>query len=189
MESHLHGQDLTGELQADFADNNLSLTRLALQGKGFDLQASGELNQRLNMAAQISDFSRLVPGSSGTLQIQGWVRRRDGHLSGAVVGAGNKLSYAGTQISSANLTARLDEGTGYPLHVTATLRDLAYGGYTAGYRNSCSGRNTAASHRERNSAFSRQRSTAGPVGRVQRRCLEGRDHPVSQGVTTTDRGT
>jgi translocation and assembly module TamB len=90
MESHLHGQDLTGELQADFADNNLSLTRLALQGNGFDIQASGELNQRLNMAAQVSDFSRLVPGSAGILRIQGWVRRRDGHLSGAVVGAGRR---------------------------------------------------------------------------------------------------
>ena len=130
LESRLHGQALTGELQADFADNNLSLTRLALQGKGFDILASGELNQQLVMSAQISDFSRLVPGAAGTLQSHGWVRRRDGLLSGAVVGAGNKLAYAGTQISSANLNVRLDEGTGYPLHVAASLRDVVYDGYT-----------------------------------------------------------
>lgn len=130
LESRLHGQALTGELQADFSDSNLSLTRLALQGKGFDIHASGELNQRLVMAAQISDFSRLVTGSEGTLQAEGWVRSHDGHLSGAVAGAGNKLAYAGMQISSAKLNARLDEGTGYPLHVAASLRNLVYDGYT-----------------------------------------------------------
>ena len=130
LESTLHGQALTGELQAGFADNNLSLARLALQGKGFDLHASGELNQRLLLAAQISDFSRLVPGSAGMLQTKGWVRWRDGHLSGAVAGTGSKLAYAGTRIAAAKLTARLDQGTGYPVHVDASLRDVTYRGYT-----------------------------------------------------------
>ncbi len=130
LESSLHGQALTGELLADFADDSLSLTRLALQGKGFDILASGELNQRLVMSAQISDFSRLVPGSAGTLQAHGWVRLRNGLLSGAIVGSGNRLAYDGTQIFSANLNARLDEGTDYPLHVSASLRDVEYEGYT-----------------------------------------------------------
>ena len=130
LESTLHGQTLTGLLQADFAGDNLSLNRLTLRGKGFDLHASGELNRRLIIAAQISDFSRLVPGSEGSLQSEGWVRRRDGHLSGAIVGTGNKLVYAGAHISSAKLNARLDEGTGYPLHVAASLRNLLYDGYT-----------------------------------------------------------
>lgn len=130
LESRLHGQALTGELQADFADNNLALTRLALQGKGFDLHASGELNQRLTLTARISDFSRLVPGAAGALQAEGWVRRRDGHLSGAVAGTGSKLAYGGTRIAAANLTARLDQGTDYPLHVAAALRDVVHDHYT-----------------------------------------------------------
>jgi translocation and assembly module TamB len=130
LESRLHGQALTGELQADFAGNNLSLTRLALQGKGFDLHASGELNQRITLAARITDFSRLVPGSAGTLQAEGWLRWRDRHLSGAVAGTGSKLAYVGTRIAAANLAARLDQGTGYPLHVTASLRDVVYDHYT-----------------------------------------------------------
>jgi translocation and assembly module TamB len=130
LESRLHGQALTGELQADFADNNLSLTRLVLQGKGFDIQASGELNQRLVVAAQISDVSRLVPGSSGTLKTEGWVRWNDGQLSGAVAGTGSRLAYSGTRIAAARLTASLDQGTGYPVHVEASLRDVVYDGYT-----------------------------------------------------------
>jgi len=129
LESRLHGQALTGELQANFAENNFSLARLALQGKGFYLHASGELNQRLTLAARISDFSRLVPGSAGTLQSEGWVRWRDGHLSGAIAGTGSGLAYTGTRIAAANLSARLDQGTGYPLHVEASLRDVVYEGY------------------------------------------------------------
>jgi translocation and assembly module TamB len=130
LESSLHGQRLTGGLQAKFADNNLSLTRLALQGKGFDIHASGELNQRLALAVQISDFSRLVPGAAGTLRADGWVRWRDRQLSGAITGTGNGLAYGGVRISAAELTARLKQGAGYPLHVTASLRDLLYDGYT-----------------------------------------------------------
>ncbi|MDA8414194.1 MAG: translocation/assembly module TamB domain-containing protein, partial [Desulfobacteraceae bacterium] len=129
LESRLHGQALTGELQADVAGSNLSLSRLALQGKGFDLQASGELNQRLAVSARISDFSRLVPESAGTLQADGWLRWRDRHLSGAIAGAGSGLAYAGTRIAAVNLTTRLEPGAGYPLHIDASLRDVAYGNY------------------------------------------------------------
>ena len=129
LESRLHGQALTGEVKANIADNNLSLNRLALQGKGFDLQASGELNQRLAVTARISDFSRLVPGSTGTLQTEGWVRWRDGQPSGAFAGTGSKLAYGGAQIATASFTARIDQGPDYPGHVTAALRDVIYDGY------------------------------------------------------------
>jgi len=130
LESSLHGQALTGELQASFAGSNLSLARLNLQGKGFDLQASGELNRRLNLSARISDFSRLVPGAAGTLTSGGWVRWSDGHLAGSVTGTGGDLAYEGDRIAAVSLTARLEQGPGYPLHVAASLRDLVHGGYT-----------------------------------------------------------
>jgi translocation and assembly module TamB len=130
QESRLHGHALTGDLQADFRGNNLTLSRLALQGKGFNFHASGELNRRITLTAQISDFSRLVPGSAGTLRVDGWLRRRDGQLSGSVAAAGSKLAYAGTRISAATLTARLVQGTGVPVHVAASLRDVVHDQYT-----------------------------------------------------------
>lgn len=130
LESRLHGQALTGELQAEFSGDNVSLARLALQGKGFDLHASGQLNDRITLAAQISDFSLLLPGSAGTLQTDGWLRWRDKQLSGALSGSGNRLAYAAARIAAAQATLRLDEGAGYPLHVSATLKDLIYSGYT-----------------------------------------------------------
>lgn len=130
LESRLHGQALTGEVRADIAGGNLSLARLALRGRGFDLHASGELSRRLAVAAHITDLSRLVPGSAGTLRAEGWVRRRNGALSGAIAGTGSGLAWDGTRIAAADLTARLDEGAGYPLHVATTLRDAVYDGYT-----------------------------------------------------------
>ncbi|HSH12930.1 MAG TPA: hypothetical protein VLA15_04250, partial [Desulfurivibrionaceae bacterium] len=129
QESRLHGQSLTGALQADFAGDHLSLARLELQGKGFDLHASGELNQRLTLAAQISDFSKLVPGAAGTLRSEGWVRWRDRRLSGAISGTGSHLTYADTRIGGANLAARLDQGGDSPLHITANLKDVVYNTY------------------------------------------------------------
>jgi translocation and assembly module TamB len=130
LESRLHEQALTGGLEANFAGSNISLSRLVLHGKGFDLNASGELNQRLALSAEISDFSRLVPGSTGAFHGEGWVRWRDRHLSGVVSGTGSALAYGGTRVGTADLTARLLQGTSSPLHVAASLRNVIYDGYT-----------------------------------------------------------
>lgn len=129
LESRLHEQALTGGVQAEFAGGNISFSRLALQGKGFDLHASGNLDSRLALSAQISDFSRLVPGAAGTLRGDGWVRWHDRHLSGAVSGAGSDLAYGGTTIGGADLTTQLLQGTASPLHLSASLRDVTYDGY------------------------------------------------------------
>ncbi len=129
LESRLHEQALTGGVQADFAGSNVSLSRLVLHGKGFDLHAAGDLNRRLDLSAQISDFSRLVPGSAGTLRGEGWVRWSDRHLSGAFSGSGSALAYGGMRIGTAEITARLYQGPGYPLQLTASLLDAVYDGY------------------------------------------------------------
>lgn len=129
LQSRLHGQELTGELKAKFADNNLTLSRLVLQGKGFDLHASGDLSRRLTVGARITDLSKLVPGSAGKLQSDGWVRWRDQQLSGSVTGSGSHFSYSGTEIATVTLTARLDQGKGYPGHVSVSMKDVINGEY------------------------------------------------------------
>ncbi len=129
LDSTLHGQRLTGELQADIAGDTILLSRLKLQGKGFDLQGSGDLTQRLAFTARITDVSRLVPHTSGSIRAGGWVRWRDRHLSGAVTGTGKKLAFAGTRVATANLDARLYEGAAYPFKVSATLLEPSYEDY------------------------------------------------------------
>ncbi len=130
LESSLHGQALTGELRADVNDNSIFFSRLALQGKGFDLHASGALNKRLTLTAQISDFSRLVPGSTGALQAAGWLRWRDGQLGGSCAGTASRLAYNGVQIASARLSAQAERGTGNTMQVAASLRALTFNNYT-----------------------------------------------------------
>ena len=130
LESSLHGQALTGKLRAELNENSIFFSRLALQGKGFDLNASGALDKRLNLTARISDFSRLVPGSTGALQAAGWLRWHEGQLGGNLSGKASKLAYNGVQIASARLSAQAERGTGNTMQVAASLRDLTYNGYT-----------------------------------------------------------
>lgn len=129
LESRLHGQALTGELRADINANRLILNRLTLQGKGFDLQASGELDKHLSVQAQISDLSRLIPEAAGTAQAGGWLRWADGRLGGNLAGTASRFSYNGVQIASAKLSAQADQGMNNPMHLTTALRNLVYNGY------------------------------------------------------------
>lgn len=129
LDSRLHGQALSGDVQADLNDNRLILNRLTLHGKGFDLHASGDLQEQLTLAAQVSDLSLLVPGGSGQLQADGWARWQDGVFSGDLAGKGERLAYSGTQIAAADLRLQIaPEGTA-PLHVTAALQHVTYADY------------------------------------------------------------
>lgn len=129
LDSRLHGHKLTGELQADISGDNILLSSLNLHGKGFDLQASGDLTQRLAFDARITDASRLVPHASGSIRAGGWLRWRDQQLSGAVTGTGKKLAFAGTSVATANLNAHLYEGAAHPFKVSATLLELTHEQY------------------------------------------------------------
>ena len=131
LESRLHGQALTGALQADFAHGDLHIDRLALQGKGFAINAAGELGKRLAFAAQVGDLGRLIPRTTGELRANGWVRWRDGRLDGSVTGRGGDLAAGGLRVAAANLSARLGEEKGSLLHIVATLRKVAYEGFQA----------------------------------------------------------
>lgn len=131
LDSSLHGQALTGEVRAELADNRLRISRLALRGKGFDLRADGRLDQKLNLSAHVSDLSRLVPETAGVLRADGWARWRDGIPGGAIGIHGSNLVADGLGVDAVNMTARLEEGKGYPVAVVADLRKVLYGRFLA----------------------------------------------------------
>ena len=126
LESRLHGQALTGEFHANLAGGRLHVGRLLLKGKGFDINAAGDLDKRLAFDAQIGDLGRLIPQTAGELRADGWVRWHDGRLDGSLAGSGAKLAAGGVRVASAHLAARLGEGKGFPLHIAAALRNVAY---------------------------------------------------------------
>lgn len=121
-QSRLHGQALTGEVRAESVAGNLRIDRLVLQGRGFDISGAGELKRRVDLAVRISDLSRLVPGTAGDISAFGWMRWRNGGAVGSISLHGTGLAAQGMRAAALDLTAQLDEGKGYPLHVKANLK-------------------------------------------------------------------
>ena len=127
LESRLHGQELRGEVAADFAGERLRVARLLLTGRGFDLRAEGDLDRRLNFAAQVGDLSRLLPRAAGELQARGWLRRHDRLWSAQAQGQGSQLVLAGARAAALQLQASLGAGKDYPLQLEARLSRLRLG--------------------------------------------------------------
>lgn len=132
LESTLHGQPLTGGLQMASSDGGLRIDTLALHGKGFDIDARGTLDTGLAFTTRISDLSLLIPTTAGAFRAAGRVRWRNGGPIGYVNGYGRALRIKGVGIATADVTARLGEGKGYPILATAALHSVSYERFQAG---------------------------------------------------------
>lgn len=124
-QSRLHGQELAGEVRAGSVAGNLRIEHLLLRGKGFDIHGAGELKSRVELAARVSDLSRLVPGTAGVINAAGWMRWRKGKGEGSISIHGTRLAGGGMNAAALSLNARLDEGKGYPLHFRAKLSGVS----------------------------------------------------------------
>jgi translocation and assembly module TamB len=126
LESRLRGKALTGDIDAEIDRGILRLRKGELRGKGFYLLSNGVLQERLNFDARVSDLSGLIPGARGSLSANGWTRLRNEHLSGSLTAQGNGLLFAGAQVQSMNVTARLDEEEKGGMDLRAKAQGLAY---------------------------------------------------------------
>ena len=125
-ESRLHGQQLTGDLRATFDHDDIRIQHLALQGKGFQVNAQGAVRNRVDFSARVSDLSRLIPRTTGRFTAQGWTRWQKGRLSGVISAEAGGLNAGGWQIASANLTAAIEDKDQSPVSMNATLNKLHY---------------------------------------------------------------
>lgn len=130
-ESRLHGRQLTGDLRASFAGNDIHIQRLALRGKGFQLSARGSVADQLDFSAEVSDLARLIPHTSGSLTASGWARRRHDRFSGAVSARGDGLSADGWSIASANFNASMEDREQSPFSLAADFSRLRFQNLTA----------------------------------------------------------
>jgi translocation and assembly module TamB len=126
LESRLRGKALTGEVDASLLGDNLMIRRLGLHGKGFDINAGGELRKRLAFSARIYDLSGLIPDVGGRLRAEGWVRWHEKRPSGSLTGMGRNIRMDGLRIAAADLAVDLSEGAGYPMQFKSGLRGLVY---------------------------------------------------------------
>ena len=125
-ESRLRGLPLKGEIAAAAADGAVRIDRLFLEGNGFRISAGGDLQQRLDVAATVTDLSGLIPRTRGSLDLAGWVRHAAGRTSGVLSGRGRQLAGDGAGIAAAELTARLGPEPGSPVSLAATLEGVTW---------------------------------------------------------------
>ncbi len=126
--SRLRGKVLTGKIAASLQDDDIVIEQLLLTGKGFDIAAVGALSKRLNLTANISDLSSLIPQTKGRLALKGWGRYVAGFISGAMVGQGYDLAAAGVQVRSAGLSGSFSDGPGRTLDCVAEMTGVSYHG-------------------------------------------------------------
>lgn len=126
LQSKLHGQELTGDLRASFADDDIRIARLALQGKGFQITANGAVKSKVDFSARISDLSRLIPQTGGAIAAHGFARLSNGRPSGVLSAEARNLSAGGLTVKSAAITVAVEDQEKSPLSVNAILNALHY---------------------------------------------------------------
>ncbi len=124
--SRLHGRALSGDLRATFAQDDIRIAKLALQGKGFSMTASGRVQEKIVYAARISDLSLLIPDAKGSIDAAGWLSFRKGSLAGSLSATGRNLALDDLDVAKVNIQANLDHGDESALTLEAKLGKLRY---------------------------------------------------------------
>ncbi|QWV95634.1 translocation/assembly module TamB domain-containing protein [Geomonas oryzisoli] len=127
LESRLKGQELTGAVEGSFTGARIAVQRLLLAGKGFRFRGSGEPDRRFDFAADVTDLSGLLPGSAGAVAADGWLRWREGMLSGTAAARGMNLAMGGVRAGAFDLQASLGEGKDYPVSLRGTATAVRAG--------------------------------------------------------------
>lgn len=128
LDSSLRGRRLSGRVAARLSGTSLLLDPLLLQGKGFDIRASGDLARDIVFSVRADDLGGLVPGAAGSLLAEGKIRRRNGRTGGSLSGRAASLKLDSLRAGTASFTARMGDTGGRPLQARVHGRTLEYGG-------------------------------------------------------------
>jgi translocation and assembly module TamB len=128
LESRLHGKELTGSVDLGLSNGNLLIRQLAVHGKGFDIKAQGDLRKQLAFGARVGNLSNLAPDTAGSLNAEGWLRWREGRLSGTAAGSGRSLSADGIHADAIGFSAMLSEGPGLPIRLRVGAQGAVFRG-------------------------------------------------------------
>lgn len=127
LNSVLRNKALNGNINARWYHGALNIIKLALRGNGFDISASGAVEERLNYLIRVSDLSGLLPGSEGRFVAEGWARWFKGEAGGVFKMEGSAISAFGTKIGSVNIETFLNNNNTESLKGKIKIRNIAYG--------------------------------------------------------------
>jgi translocation and assembly module TamB len=131
LDSVLRNRALKGNMEARLHRGVLNLAQLTIRGNGFDLSASGVLDEKLNYRMRLSDLSGVIPGSFGRFMADGWVRWRNEQLAGMLKGSGTAISAFGIKAGKVNVETLLGSGVTDLLQGKIGARNLSYGSFKA----------------------------------------------------------
>jgi translocation and assembly module TamB len=128
LNSVLRKKALSGRIDARWSKGMLDLTQFDMHGDGFDLSASGILQEQLSYQIRVSDLSSLIPRSKGRLMANGWVKWRESQLAGVLKGTGSAISTFGGGIGQIVMEASINGSGTDSLRGTIKAKELAYHG-------------------------------------------------------------
>lgn len=129
-DSVFQGWPLRGTIDAEASGSNILLRELALQGKGFAVEASGDLFRRIDFAATVTDLAQIVPDAAGQATARGWVQwRGKGLPMGAANITGTCIKAAGAAITAGRIVFAMKGGKDVPgtsFDLQGTLDGIRY---------------------------------------------------------------
>ena len=132
LNSVLRKKAIFGRIDARWSKSMLDLAQFDLHGNGFDLSARGILQERLAYQIGVSDLSGLIPGSTGRLMADGWVKWHEGKLNGALKGTGSGISAFGGRIGQITMETSINSSGTDSLRGTIKAKELGYRGLKVG---------------------------------------------------------
>jgi translocation and assembly module TamB len=127
LDSSLQDKPLNGVVEASLHGGMFHIARLDLHGRGFDLRAQGEVQERLTWDLTVTDMAGLLPNAQGRVEANGWARWRDHRLAGSFKGRGQDLAVGKAHVGDADLEGRFDPDKSHPFEFKANSRRLTYG--------------------------------------------------------------
>lgn len=128
LESTLRGRELKGVVDGVWRGPELILRQLELQGEGIDLRAKGQLSRRIDFSVQIPRLGGVIPGASGALDGQGWMRWSPGKPAGELSLQAKDLSYDDHQLALLDLKA-MQSAPDLPMTLQLQARGVVSGAY------------------------------------------------------------
>ena len=132
LKSILRSKALVGKVDASWRRGILHLDVLNFRGDGFDLSASGILEECLTYEVRVSDLAGLIPDSKGYFSARGWARWQKGKHAGIFKGNGHSISLGKIRIGSADIEAELDDNRENSISARIKANNLSYGDMKTG---------------------------------------------------------
>jgi translocation and assembly module TamB len=106
MSGQLRNTNVSGDIALAWQDGDLYEIVLDLTSEDSRLSLQGRPSERLDVDASVKDLGSVYAGFAGRLNTSGWLRWRDGYLTGDLSGSGSDIVWQGASLERFNYHSR-----------------------------------------------------------------------------------